>query len=642
MNISKKFLSLVFVSAMLFSLSPAAYQNVSADKIKAAALEILPEQGAMVKGSEKKVKVTDSASGKKVKTYKLSSSSSSVIRIEKDKLIAQKPGTATITAKSGNSKGKIKIKVFPDNGDMVAEKTVKGKKTLVHIKKGKTVNKTGIATDGFYAYYCKKGQVDTKFTGFVSAKYNGAKADWYVKKGLVQTAFSGVVKNKKGVPVYVKNGKLVPGYTGIGSDKKKTYRFENGTVVKTASGVVSAFFDEEFKIKEAETKTVGRKGVSLELLSVSDITGYMELILTVDGKEIKGEAQSADWVKDDYNSYYTGLDTFSSIYPRFIRKEGDSYVFTVSSNVDVKKPMAISGSANDKYTTTELSYVESENFIAFIPKGVTFPGNLLEVYEKAAKDVEAEVPFKKKRSTYKARYSNQFGDLYIKYRSYDLLGVNADCSKIPIYFLGGDQLHVAAVTNAYIDAGYSSIEINTSCIDVNEEYNPFVFLHEYTHYQHLINSPQTSTVLTEGYADYIAYRIEKKYPGKYEKDDASQAVNNTFYKDFTTCKDLEKLFVEVAAGENPDYNMHDYAYNYGRWILEYIEDKYGYDRVNKLMLDLAAAAVFNKEYGYTDLSLSTDKVLEILKKDTSDNILKEVQDFYKEKNAWAESTMDLS
>ena len=52
MSFSKKFLSLVFVSAMLFSLSPAVAQTVSADEIKAAALEILPEQGAMVKGSE--------------------------------------------------------------------------------------------------------------------------------------------------------------------------------------------------------------------------------------------------------------------------------------------------------------------------------------------------------------------------------------------------------------------------------------------------------------------------------------------------------------------------------------------------------------------------------------------------------------
>lgn len=641
MNYTKRVLSVLLVTLMLFSVSPAVAADTNTDKQSAPALEIVADQGAMVKGSEKKVKILDSSSGKKVKNCKLSSSSSKIIKISKGKLIALKPGTATITAVNGKSKGKISIKVFPENGDMVAVKTVKGKTALWHIKKGKVVKKTGIATDGIYSYYCKKGQVDKKYTGILSAKVNGTKADWYIKKGVVQTSFSGVVKNK-GALVYIQKGKLVPGFTGVASDKKKTYRFEDGKVVKTATGVVSAFFDEEFKIKKSETKTIGREGVTLYIKSVSDITGYMELTLTVDGKEINGEAQSIDWVKDDYKSYFTGLDTFSSIYPRFIRKDGDSYVFTVSSNVDVKKPMTISGSANDKYTTSELSYIESDNFVAFIPKGVTFPGNLLEVYEKAAKDVEAEVPFKKKRSTYKAKYSNQIADLFMKYRSYDLLGVNADCSKIPIYFLGKDQLHVAAVTNGYIDAGYSSIEINTSCIDVNEEYNPFVFLHEYTHYQHLINSPQASSVLTEGYADYIAYRIEKKYPGKYEKEDSSQSVNTTFYKDFTTCKDLEKLFMDVNNGENPDYNMHEYSYNYGRWILNYIEDKYGYDRVNKLMLDLAASAVFNKEFGTTELSIPDDKVLKILKNNTSDNILAEVQAFYKEKNAWAESLINMN
>lgn len=628
MRYPKSFLPVLLISLMIFSIPLAS----SADE-KSPALEIIPEQGAMVKGSEKKFKVVDSSSGKKVKKYKLSSSSSKIVKVSGGKLIAQKPGTVTITAKSGNSKGKIKIKVFSGNGDMVALKTVKGKKALWHIKNGKTVKKTGIATDGIYNYYCRKGQVDKKFSGLVKAKIDGTKATWYVKNGVVQTAFLGVVKDKDEF-VYIRNGKLVPGYTGIASDKNKTYRFEKGKAVKSASGKVSAFFDEEFKIEKNETKTIGRKGVTLTLNSVADITGYIEFTLTIDGKEIKGEAMSSTWEKDNYKSYYTGLDTFNPIYPRFIRREGDSFVFTVSSGVDVKKPLTISGSAKDSYTTSELSYVESDNFVVFIPKGVTFPGNLLDFYEKAAKDVEAEVPFKKKRSTYDAKYRHQISELFRLYGNDDLLGVNADCKKIPIYIRETGTTELAGSASAFIDASYSSIEIASNYIDINQEYNPFVFLHEYTHYQHLINSPQPGKVLTEGYADYIAYRIEKKYPDKYEKE-TGNGVGVEFYKDFKTCSDPEKLFKDVCDKNDPFYNSRDYAYYYGRWIFEYIEDKYGYDRIGQLMLEYEANAVYNKEFGFTESDIPTDTVLKILKKNTSDNILNEVQAFYIEKNAWA-------
>ena len=132
----------------------------------------------------------------------------------------------------------------------------------------------------------------------------------------------------------------------------------------------------------------------------------------------------------------------------------------------------------------------------------------------------------------------------------------------------------------------------------------------------------------------LKQRIEKKYPDKYEKE-TGNSVGEDFYKDFKTCSDPEKLFKDVCDKNDPFYNSREYAYYYGRWIFEYIEDKYGYDRIGQLMLEYEANAVYNKEFGFTESDIPTDTVLKILKKNTSDNILNEVQAFYKEKNAWA-------
>ena len=62
MRYPKIFFPVLLISLMIFSIPLAS----SADE-KSPALEIIPEQGAMIKGSEKKFKVVDSSSGKKVK-----------------------------------------------------------------------------------------------------------------------------------------------------------------------------------------------------------------------------------------------------------------------------------------------------------------------------------------------------------------------------------------------------------------------------------------------------------------------------------------------------------------------------------------------------------------------------------------------
>lgn len=538
--------------------------------------------GAMQPGDTKKITV--SPKNVKVKSYK--SSNKKVLKVNsKGKLKALKKGTATVTVTAKNGqKSSIVIKVFGKNSDIIVDRKINGKKGLWHIKSGKVVKKTGFATDGIDWYYTQKGKVSKK-TGIIKGKVNGENAQWYVKKGKVQLSCSDYIYDK--------------GYT---------YKVVNGKAGKKAKGKLDAFFDEEICLSENETKVIGEEKISFRVDAIYE-SGNVGCTFIEDGKESEVILEVDG---DSKNVLYTKFIKDYKI--DFIKIENRKVYIKISKkNTEIKKPMAISGQAGDHYTTTDYEYIESDNLIIFMPKGISFDGNILVKFEEYMKSVEKNTGLQRKQIE-----SNYVGFQVMQKYVYgtDVFeGVDSEYKKVHVYI--NDNIHPNC---SAVREGYSAIIMDSYALKVNDpDKLETTFIHEYTHYNHLTNGTSFNPIMNEGYAAYIEMKAAREFVKVSDEDfHYNYLYGYLMDEGELTEANAEKIFTEGY----PDGPEHTKTYNYGYVFMEYLHQTYGSKAFTNLFKE--GNKILDKQVEETGMGdLSGENTAKLLKKTYSNNIFKD-------------------
>lgn len=539
--------------------------------------------GAMVKGDTKMISVSPKKT--KIKSYK--SSNKNVVKVNsKGKITALKKGSATITVTAKNGeKSTLKVKVYGPKSDIVVNRKINGKKGLWHIKKGKVVKKTGFATDGNSWFYVKKGKVAKK-TAIIKGKINGVTADWYVKKGKVQLDCTGYI--------------YIDGYT---------YKIENGKSLRHEKGKLDAFFGEEVGVKLYETKVIGDEQISFTLERIYQ-TGNASGKLKIDGTESEIELIIDSEVKNiNFEKYIKDYKI------ELIKVENETFYIRITPKKDgIKKPIAISGKASDHYTTTDYEYIESDNLVIFMNKGISFDGNLLVKFEDYMKKVEKDTGLKRNIPS-DIKYWQFQNEMKYVYGTDVFEGVDDQFKKVHVYI--NDSMHPCC--SAHMDY-YSDIIMDSSSLDVNSDRLDTTFIHEYSHYVHLTNGPSFNSIMTEGYASYIEMKVARECLPNL----SSEEFFDDYYFQYLidegelTEANAEKIFVDGY----PDGPQHTKGYNYGCIFMEYLFDKYGEKAfVNLFKEGKEMADKQVEETGWVDLS--GENTAKLLKKTYSDDIFKD-------------------
>lgn len=601
----------------------ATDQDFSKYKKTVETLSISIPAGAMVKGDTKKLTVLPK--GTKIKAYK--SSNKNVIAVsESGKLTAFKSGNATITVVAANgSKANIKIKVFKKNSDMIVNRKIKGKKALWHIKNDKIVKKTGFATDGINWYYAEKGQVIKK-TGLFSGKVNGVKAKWYVKKGKVCQDYSGAVTsgNKKWL---IKDGKVNEKLTGIFHANGYTYKVDKGIITNSAKGEIDGFIGDEIELTEGKTAYIGSKKLSIFLGSIYNepANNYSNGICTLNINNVETEVQ----LINENGKKSVSTSNFIKDYKiEYLRQKGNKYYIKLTKRNGIKKPMSISGKATDRYTTKDFEYIESDNIVVFMTKGVSFDGNLLVEWEKQMKCAEETSGFQRVKNN-DWPYAGFTYEMKSRLGTDVFEGVDPEFKKLHIYI--NDKIYPQC--GAYKDS-YSNIILNSDYLDVN---NPSrfetAFLHEYSHYLHLTQGTSFNVILNEGFAAYNEMKATRKLLSKEQVDDEKFRDDYLFGylvdRDSITEQNAESIFISGY----PDGPTHGNNYNYGCMFMEYLIQTYGENAFRNLFKE--GDKMLEKQMETTTFAdLSGENTAILLKKTYSDTIFKDFAKWLEANPQW--------
>ena len=452
-------------------------------------------------------------------------------------------------------------------------------------------NYTGFAKNSNGWWYCEKGKVRFNKTDVMEGKVNGQSGWWFVKgskvqfinsvemnkngwwvirSGMVDFSFTGIASNSNG-SWYCKNGKVQFGYSGNIKYKGKTYIISNGRVKKTINGEIDAFYGDTFSLSIGKDKTIERPGIMISLISKNDAGDWIDGIVTIDGTDHY-------FALEQNNGKYevVNLDYNDKVDISFVKKSGSSYYLKVTAKKAVKKAFKVSGKATDHYVTKDFEYLESDNLIIFMPKGIHFDGNVMKVLEKYVAEVEKATGLKRKVIT-SGYYNRQAVQK-------DFFGTNVFCDidpelkKIHVFIDAADEYSPECCVN-YNGSEYNHILIHEYDLDVNnKDYFFSTFMHEYTHYVQLTNYAYASNIIGEGYASYI----EEKVANKYMKLNDSSLYQERFYgylilKGSVTAKNAEQLFIKDYATQRTD------SYRYGCYFTKYLIDTYG-DKAYKSFL----------------------------------------------------------
>jgi hypothetical protein len=552
-----RFISLMLIVLICFS--DFSSVNVHAAPKEGSTFSVTVPSGAMVKGDTKKLTITPK--GTKIKSY--TSSNKSVITVSsKGKLTALKSGTSSITVTSiSGKKATIKVKVFKPGSDMIVNRKIIGRKTLWHIKNGKVVKNSGFATDGNDWYYTQNGIIARK-NGLISGKVKGIKAKWYVKNGKVLSNYSGAYNSW-----FIKNGKLSESINGNYYANGYTYKVQKGKIIDKAKGKIDAFFGDEIALNEYSEIFIGNTNISIKTESLFTASNYGYCTFVENGKETSFS------LDNDNNKPNISFDSYIKNYViEFVGRINNKCIIKVTPRTaPIQKPMSISGKASDHYTTKGYEYIESDNIIIFMNKGVKFDGNILVKYEEYIKAVEKATGLTGKH--FSSPY-HQFTEYQKEiYGEVAFEGIDTDFKKLHIYI--NDKIHPHCFAGRDF---YGYIALNSSALNVNStDRLDTDFIHEYAHYVHLTNAPGFNTITTEGFASYTETHVARSLLSK------SQVSDEEFYDNYTLNYILPKGTITKANAESkfisgfPDGVEHALSYNYGYVLMIYIHEKYGKD-----------------------------------------------------------------
>ncbi|MCR5148006.1 MAG: Ig-like domain-containing protein [Eubacterium sp.] len=578
------------------------------DVASASEFTVSIPDGALIMGSSRQVKLSPATT--EVKSY--TSSDKTVIKISSTgKLTAVKAGTATITvtSKSGQ-KASLKLRVMPMKSDMVVSRTIDGKKALYRFKDGKLCKDKGFSTDGRTWFYCVNGTVSTK-TGLFSGTVDKKKALWFVKNGRVQSGYSGGYRDSSDVLWFVQKGIVDKTLTGNFHANGKTYRVVNGKVLKSAAGRLDAFYNQTFSISVGGTKVVGREGVTIRLTNKYEASGWVDGIATVDGNEYYfGLAQ------EDGKYIYSPTEYNDKLAITCVKESNGKYYLKVNLKGDVKKPFKVSGRAANHYVTMDYEYLESENLIVFLPKGMHFDGNVMVRLEGYMAQVENAMGLKR-RVVDPPFYTMQVikKDFYGTDAFED---VDPFCKKVHVYIDASEEM------SPECNAGYQGDEYNYLVIheydlDVNnKDYFFSTFMHEYAHYVHLTNYSSVSTIITEGVGAYY----EEIAANKYMKLSDDKLYGERFYgylilRGSVTASNAEQIFINDYRGARTD------AYRYGCYFVKYLTDTYGRDKFFTFIKKATAELEKQQKADDSLEVLSGEDCAKLLKQNYSSNVFKD-------------------
>lgn len=265
------------------------------------------------------------------------------------------------------------------------------------------------------------------------------------------------------------------------------------------------------------------------------------------------------------------------------------------------------GKASTKITTKNYSYIEREDYVVYIDKGVTVSGDTAKVIDKVMATIEAETGLKffPKRPFNKGFTDNNV-DFYFDGARGLFRGINDDHKKLEILIVNDSKLMSNAAMNTIV----------FSCLDFNfAKEGLYPIAHELTHIIMEKNMPTPSRTLTEGYAVYegkvVARKLSSLYPNiewcyggfPYE---VTQANAEALYK--STFSDAD----------DPTFC----SYQYGYYLATYAHETYGKYAYKKLCIK-SRPYVTN----WWD-TLGSKNEAEILKKLYGNNFFKDFATWY--------------
>ena len=284
--------------------------------------------------------------------------------------------------------------------------------------------------------------------------------------------------------------------------------------------------------------------------------------------------------------------------------------------------LELSGNSKDTYTINTDSYVEGEDVILYIPKGVTIKGDMLKVTEKIMADLceTTGLTFDK---NYELDSYMECRDMYYEPGIFE--DINKDNKKVNLLIINENGGEAWAVDNSAV--------VDILEYDYDSTFYQVIY-HELAHVLQFRNGPDLGRTMDEGFATYITFicQMEHDIP----------AWNAVQY--FYPAEDVAKKLIE---GKEDAFlyqqKIDDTNYQYGFRFVMFLTEKYGEDIYYKIMEEAdkrgftSAITGGKEEEGFNN----NNKLLkEIIKSQTSEDVFERFADWYaNEWNKIAEDNM---
>lgn len=391
-------------------------------------------------------------------------------------------------------------------------------------------------------------------------------------------------------------------------------------------------YGDEITIKLNETIVVeGQYEFTLD--EIYEVTGAASFTVNRDGQN----RNVTIYPKDDGSSFeYNEIPMVVPPYVIETKEIGDSSVTMTLSKREFPEPMVLSGNPDDMYEIEDYSYVVGERADLFFDKGITVPGDTLDLVETVITELEEETGLKFFNDTV---YSNLPGSVSRDnlYGSDPWNGYNKYGSeKIVIYF----------VVNKDPDQRYISYSHNNCVVLYDEDfdfhgYSLNTISHELAHSLSAANFDSFERILTEGFGSYWGRRISILHP-EFIDPDLEWKLNAEYYWSLyppMTAETAEEMYVQdFDRMENSSY------YEYGFQLMTYLYETYTTEEINAFFTDLSAELMAQRkqEYPNVDDLLRVGIVDDISTLEFERDFIMEYfgEDFFTKLGTWAEENAD--
>lgn len=279
----------------------------------------------------------------------------------------------------------------------------------------------------------------------------------------------------------------------------------------------------------------------------------------------------------------------------------------------VKKQLILSGNSEDVYVTEKPEYIETDNFILFLDKGITVKGNTIELIQNLYDKVEETTGLKFNEKKYIDDKSSYEYTCHTYFYEDSFKGMRLMDEKI-----------IICVVDEKKAAPYNFIhEIIINPIDLEiEEGEGYALVHEMIHSAHLTNGSSFWTPLTEGYATYMTDMVIKN--SKDLKFNFNSQNNYSFYETEITKENAKSEFIREK-----DDSFENYLYGYR--FVTYLHEVYGENIFHEILKNGIKNPYDDEQYGIVDFD--GEQTAKLIIKTTSENVFEDFAVWLKENSA---------